>query len=113
MDAYNANPSSMKAALENLTLLDYSCKIAILGDMLEMGRASYDEHLYIVEQLKLMQLSKIVLVGEEFNKVKDQIDCKWVPNAEALKSWYVNQDFKNCCILLKGSRGIKLEKVLE
>ena len=78
LDAYNANPSSMSEALDNLQQVDAKHKVAILGDMLELGTASYEEHLLIALKLKQLSLDQIILIGPEFGKVKEKI-----PNANA------------------------------
>ncbi len=111
LDAYNANPSSMKAALENLAAIQSENKVAILGDMLELGEASHDEHQEIVEQIKKMRLTQAVLVGEEFGKIIDS-GCLHFPDAAETKKWFFQTHFENTAILLKGSRMIGLERVL-
>jgi UDP-N-acetylmuramoyl-tripeptide--D-alanyl-D-alanine ligase len=112
MDAYNANPSSMGEALNNLDLIESNNKIAILGDMLELGEASYEEHLLMALKLKNMHLKQVILVGEEFAKVADKLDCLHFNNTELLRQWYLQQQFENAVVLLKGSRKIALERML-
>ncbi len=112
MDAYNANPSSMSEALENLSLIQAEKKIAILGDMLELGEASYEEHLLIALKLKNMQLSQVVLVGSEFGKVADKLNCLHFNTTAEAKEWFVSQVFENTVFLLKGSRKLALEQML-
>jgi UDP-N-acetylmuramoyl-tripeptide--D-alanyl-D-alanine ligase len=112
MDAYNANPSSMSEALDNLNLIEAKNKIAIVGDMLELGEASHEEHLLIALKLKNMNLSQVVLVGEEFGKVADRLNCLHFNNIEEAKQWFASQHFENTVFLLKGSRRLTLEKLL-
>ena len=108
MDAYNANPSSMEAMLISFSKKDYKNKLCILGDMLELGKYSNQEHTKI---LKLTQKLKIecLFVGEEFNKIYE----KSFKNITELKEFYQNDKIKNKTILLKGSRKIGLEKLLQ
>jgi UDP-N-acetylmuramoyl-tripeptide--D-alanyl-D-alanine ligase len=112
MDAYNANPSSMSEALDNLNLIEAKNKIALVGDMLELGSASHEEHLLIALKLKNMNLTQVVLVGEEFGKVADRLDCLHFNNIEEAKKWFASQGFENTVFLLKGSRRLTLEKLL-
>lgn len=112
MDAYNANPSSMNEALDNLALIEAPHKIAIIGDMLELGNTSHEEHLLIALKLKNMQLQQVILVGAHFKQVADKLPCLHFNNTTELKAWYQQQDFNDAVILLKGSRGIALEKML-
>jgi UDP-N-acetylmuramoyl-tripeptide--D-alanyl-D-alanine ligase len=113
MDAYNANPSSMSEALDNLNLIEAENKIAVLGDMLELGTASYEEHLLMALRLKNMQLNKVILVGEEFGKVADKLPCLHFNNIDEVKNWFATQQFTNTIILLKGSRKMTLEKLVQ
>ena len=103
LDAYNANPSSMTEALN---------KIAILGDMLELGDASYEEHLLIALKLKNIKLENIILLGNEFGKVKDKLNCQHFNTTEEAKGWFAAQNYQGHLFLLKGSRGIAVEKIL-
>lgn len=113
LDAYNANPTSMTAALTHFTALNAVRKIAILGDMLELGDYSEEEHRKIFTLAQAGLYQKIILVGEEFKKVApDNSHVLWFETVEALKSWYHQQGFKQTTFLLKGSRGIGMEKML-
>lgn len=113
LDAYNANPSSMKEALDNLELIQAEKKMVILGDMLELGDASYEEHMLVALRLKNMHLSQIVLIGDEFARVADKLDCLHFNNVEETRRWFVSQPIHNTVILLKGSRKLALEKLLQ
>lgn len=112
LDAYNANPTSMKAAIDNLAGINARNKAVVLGDMLELGHASYEEHLLITMQLKTLNLSEVVLLGPEFGKVKDKINCHHFDSVEQAKDWFNNQHFKDTTFLLKGSRKIGVEKLI-
>lgn len=107
VDAYNANPSSMSAALTNFSLLEDNHKMVILGDMRELGTESLEEHKRIVEQLKGMDLERIWLVGSEFEKAAFpgmRVFC----NVEAVKKALTEETITNSTILIKGSNGTKL-----
>jgi len=111
LDAYNANPSSMKAALSNLQEMDSKKKVVILGDMLELGKYSSKEHENIVKSIKKMDLKQVVLVGEEFAPFSN--GHKHFANSADAAKWFQKQKFSNTTILIKGSRGIALEKLLD
>jgi len=128
VDAYNANPSSMAAALDNFAVFRGERKSVMLGDMLELGEDSLAEHTRIVERLCTMGLEKVVLVGSEFAKAVRNVQA--ARNAEAVNSAEAAASFecfatsedaarsiaaeKICgmSILLKGSRGTKMENIL-
>ncbi|GIV33780.1 MAG: UDP-N-acetylmuramoyl-tripeptide--D-alanyl-D-alanine ligase [Chitinophagales bacterium] len=113
LDAYNANPTSMQQALENFASIPSENKVAILGDMLELGEASYDEHLAMVKLIRSLGLQKVILVGEEFGKVKDHIQALHFKTSSEAAEWMKKQRFAHTTFLLKGSRRIGLEKILE
>jgi len=112
MDAYNANPSSMELALRSFMQIPGK-KCVILGDMLEMGEHASAEHRNIVYLLKELSPDEIVLVGPEFGVWKHDIHCHHFETSNDAAAWFRQQDFTGWHILLKGSRGLKLEKVLE
>jgi len=112
LDAYNANPTSMQVAIENLKDVETPHKMVILGDMLELGEESLDEHLAIVNLVEASAFEKAVFVGPDFKKVTgDRFVC-FLTSDEACE-WLRRQQFHDYLILVKGSRGIKMEKVLE
>jgi len=113
LDAYNANPTSMKEALENLAGINAENKVAILGDMLELGDASFEEHYAMAKYLQTLHLQKVVLVGEEFGRVHDKIDCIHFPTTEEAREWFIRQHFENTTFLLKGSRRMGLERMVQ
>lgn len=113
LDAYNANPSSMKPALETLHRLKSPLKVAILGDMLELGDDSAKEHTAMLRFAAKLGFDRLVLVGSEFGRTPfEKYKARHFPDALAAKSWFEAQQFDNATILLKGSRGIRLEKIL-
>jgi UDP-N-acetylmuramoyl-tripeptide--D-alanyl-D-alanine ligase len=112
MDAYNANPSSMEGALLNFKKMDVPKKIAILGEMRELGAESDAEHLRIFELAKSMDFEELILVGKEFGEAKDANTC-YFETVQTLKTWFDAQHFESCTFLVKGSRGIRLELLLE
>lgn len=115
LDAYNANPSSMKAALQTLADLPAQQKVAILGDMLELGDQSLDEHLDILRFCKRRKVADVlVLVGPEFARTNwRQYGALHFPDTAAARSWLLAQHLKETLILIKGSRGIRLEALLD
>lgn len=118
VDAYNANPTSMMAAIDNFELIEGGNKVAILGDMLELGEQSALEHQTIVRRLIDSKIERIVLIGDEFEKASKQCmvnDSRF----ETLKKSEVNESFharlavlQSQLILLKGSNGIGLYKLI-
>jgi len=112
LDAYNANPTSMQVAIENFRQVKASKKMVILGDMLELGDESLTEHLTIVNLVDKSAFDKIILVGPDFKKVAEERFICFKTSDEA-RDWLLKQQLKNYTILVKGSRGIKMEKVLE
>ena len=111
MDAYNANPSSMKAAITSLRNLDGRRKFFILGDMHELGSESENEHQVVVDLLVSLGLKEGVLVGMEFMKTTNKFLA--IENIDQLKDKINKSDLKNTTILVKGSRKMGLERVLE
>ena len=111
LDAYNANPSSMRAAIENFEKIQSENKILILGAMAELGEESLYEHEEIVKLLKKYEWKDVVLVGGDFLKVKTSY--KTFDNSLKAKEWYRLQKFENAYFLVKGSRSMQMERVLE
>lgn len=112
LDAYNANPSSMQVAIENFRQLKADKKMLILGDMLELGNESPAEHIAIVNYIEKSGFDMVVLVGADFTKAaKERFIC--FPSSSEAFIWLQDQKIKGFSILVKGSRGIKMERVLE
>ena len=112
MDAYNANPTSMMLALSNFAGIKAERKCVILGDMLELGEASESEHQKIVDFVESQTFEEVFLVGPQFKKTITQKVKKKFDNAELLSQYLKTQTLENRFILVKGSRGIHLEKIL-
>ena len=111
LDAYNANPTSMKAAIENFVNMDGSDKILILGGMMELGSESLKEHQALVDLIAKYTWKDVVLVGGDFNKINHSY--LYFENSTKAKEWFKNQHYKHSAILVKGSRSTQMEKVLE
>ncbi|RKX17020.1 MAG: UDP-N-acetylmuramoyl-tripeptide--D-alanyl-D-alanine ligase, partial [Candidatus Zixiibacteriota bacterium] len=114
-DAYNANPSSMKVAISNFALLSTTKqKVLILGDMLELGKISKAEHQNLINELEKSDFETIFLVGNSFFSTKtNKIQFQKFKTTTELKTHLSANPLKNKLILLKGSRGIALEKIIE
>lgn len=111
LDAYNANPSSMKLAIENIAGMEGDNKILLLGGMMEMGDSSLEEHQAIIDLLGKYQWKGVVLVGGDFDKLNHPyINFK---NSIAAGEWLKQQHLTGATILVKGSRSMQMEKVLE
>jgi len=111
LDAYNANPSSMRGAIENLAKLQANEKVLMLGAMAELGKESLDEHKQIVQLIEQYYWKAVVLVGGDFLK----IDHPFISLADsvAAKEWFHQQGFELTHILIKGSRSQQMEKILQ
>lgn len=112
MDAYNANPTSMSAAIKNFHGICGSEALPILGDMRELGSASESEHRVILALLKELGFHQAFLVGPCFSQYNDNPDYMTFPTAEALAEYLEKHPVTHQDILVKGSRGIRLEQVL-
>ncbi len=112
LDAYNANPTSMTASISSFMDINCKTKYFILGDMLELGEYSEDEHKKIIRLLKDNNVKNAVLIGNNFHKLKNN-DFIFFNNVDECKAWLINNPIEKACILIKGSRGIKLEKLTE
>ncbi len=111
LDAYNANPSSLRSAIENLVRLEADNKILMLGAMAELGEESLQEHEQIVGLISQYHWKEVILVGGDFLLV--QHPFKSFADSMAAKEWFQAQGFENCHILIKGSRSQKMERILE
>lgn len=110
LDAYNANPSSMTAALDNLERTEASKKIVFLGDMFELGDTAATEHQFIAELALTKNIDHVYLIGENFNRTNSAATVfkTFTSCADTLKAI----EFSNSTILIKGSRGMALERLL-
>jgi UDP-N-acetylmuramoyl-tripeptide--D-alanyl-D-alanine ligase len=115
MDAYNANPSSMEVAINNFAKLDAENKLLILGDMLELGNDSLEEHrriMNIITHHSLWKKGEIILIGSMFSQLKDEI-ALYFANSNEAGEYLKNRHIKSCTVLVKGSRGTALEILLK
>ena len=114
IDCYNANPSSMEVAIANIASKAGS-KLLILGDMLELGEWSHNEHCRILELAAEVRQSELVLVGPHFHKAAHAlgIGATCCNDSTEAAEWIAQSHISNTTILLKGSRGIALEKIID
>lgn len=117
VDAYNANPTSMDAALSNFSNVDAAMKVALLGDMLELGEDSVAEHVTVIRKALASGLNKICLVGAEFGKALESVpeasEAVWFADSQNLADWLAGQNIKGATVLIKGSRGTRMEKTIQ
>ena len=130
IDAYNANPTSMRASVGNFDTLNFEGKVLVLGDMRELGEDSLKEHSEFVEYLAGINVERVYLVGEEFKKAVGALkesaedsaeDSAWgveIPlclfdDSALLREHLVNEPLVGKTVLIKGSRGIKLERIFD
>lgn len=111
LDAYNANPTSMKAALENFNLMKAKRKTLIIGDMFELGSTAAEEHQAIANFANELQFDETYLVGENFYATKTSLNK--FKSFDALKEHLIKNPLEKASMLIKGSRGMALERVLE
>ena len=111
LDAYNANPSSMKLAIENFAGMPGKNKIMMLGGMMELGKESHQEHVSLIQLIKQYQWLHVVLVGEQFKNIHG--DFHYFNTSTEARDWFITQHFSNTNLLVKGSRSMQMEKVLE
>jgi UDP-N-acetylmuramoyl-tripeptide--D-alanyl-D-alanine ligase len=113
MDAYNANPTSMEAAIKNFSKLEGKQKAIFLGEMLELGEESNDEHLKIAELVRASGFSTVIFVGSHFQKAAAIMKVPFFNTSTEAAEWVKMHPIKDHSVLIKGSRGSKMEKVLE
>ena len=114
LDAYNANPSSMEVALDNFNSIQNSQKIAILGDMFELGTMTSKEHLEVVSQAIATKGCVFYFVGTHFFEQKtDHPKLQFFETFQDLQLHLEQSTISNTSVLIKGSRGMALERVLE
>jgi UDP-N-acetylmuramoyl-tripeptide--D-alanyl-D-alanine ligase len=110
LDAYNANPSSMKLAIENFAGLPANNKILMLGGMAELGKESLNEHKAMIDLISRSKWQQVALVGGDFLKLQHPFLS--FENSEQAKEWWQQQHFENAHVLIKGSRSMQMEKIL-
>ena len=111
LDAYNANPSSMKLAIENFAKLHANKKVLMLGGMMELGDESITEHKNIAALIDSYKWNAVVLVGGDFGKINHKY--QYFNNSTEAAAWLQQQHFENTYLLVKGSRSMAMEKVLQ
>jgi UDP-N-acetylmuramoyl-tripeptide--D-alanyl-D-alanine ligase len=110
-DSYNANPESMRLALESFASLKSDSRTVILGDMLELGEKSEEEHGRIVDLIRTLRIENVILVGSQFEKVSGNSGFRSFPDTAELVGFLKREPIKGKNILIKGSRGMGLEKL--
>lgn len=113
MDSYNANPTSMKAAIENFTNMTFKNKSLLLGDMFELGENSDDEHRNIIKLIEDGTYTNIFLVGNHFFNIDSSISIHKFEETNQLLEYLSENKIQDQIILIKGSRGMKLERCLD
>ena len=119
LDAYNANPSSMKVAIENFARIHANRKILLLGGMMELGAESIAEHKALVELIASLGFKEVVLVGGDFIYTKDlftqytNANFIYKDNALEARDWLQQLNPQDSYILVKGSRSMKMEQVIQ
>lgn len=112
LDAYNANPTSMTAAIRNFAGLKAYKKVLVLGAMMELGASSLEEHSNIVNLIRQYDWEKVVLVGGDFGHI-DVSPYQYFANSEEAREWFRQQDFQQAEILIKGSNSMRMGRILE
>lgn len=111
LDAYNANPSSMEAAVRNFASFNNANKVVIAGEMLELGEYSATEHQRVAELIKSFNFAKTIFIGKGFKNFSD--GALFFENSRLCAEYIAENQIQSALILLKGSRGVKLETVME
>ena len=112
LDAYNANPTSMQHALESFAKSDANRKIVLLGDMFELGDDAMKEHQFIADLCTQLNFETIALVGNAFMQTTTPSYVLKFPDTITAKEWFQQQNINGATLLLKGSRGMKMELII-
>lgn len=110
-DSYNSNPTSVRLALESFSGIQADHKIVILGDMLELGEKSYEEHVNVLNIVKSYNFENVMLVGPQFQKAAVKSAFSSFPDVKSIMEYLTNKPIEGKTVLIKGSRGIGLEKI--
>jgi len=113
MDAYNANPTSMEAALLNFSEMKQASKVLVLGKMMELGPTERDEHLKLVERAQQCGASTIVFIGDIYSSLPIPNSAHVFNDVDAAHDYFQQQPITGACVLIKGSRSNKLELLRE
>lgn len=111
LDAYNANPSSMKVAIENIANIKADSKVVMLGAMMELGAESLEEHQNVVDLISQFQWKEVILVGGDFGKILHPYT--YFETSVKAAEWVKENAIRNSYILIKGSRSMQMEKIAE
>ncbi len=110
LDAYNANPTSMRAAIENFAKLPAQQKVLMLGGMMELGEESKNEHQQVVDLINQYSWHHVVLVGGDFSNTKHPY--LFLSSSTEAANWYQQQKFSGTHLLIKGSRSMQMERII-
>jgi len=113
LDAYNANPSSMQVAIRNFAKMPQKDKVLILGDMFEMGPTANQEHDELLQWASNFGFAKIYTLGDHFAAISSNSGCITSATMEELGTQIKDANYQNTAFLIKGSRGMKMERVLD
>jgi UDP-N-acetylmuramoyl-tripeptide--D-alanyl-D-alanine ligase len=113
LDAYNANPDSMRKALENFSRLEASNKIVILGDMFELGNDSAAEHQAIADHIHALDIEEALIAGNYFAETRTSSNTKKFKTFDELREYFDQQRYSGKTILIKGSRGMMMERLVK
>lgn len=111
-DYYNANATSMEAALTNMSIIEATHKVVILGDMFELGEESFHEHKKVVELAKTISGARLIFVGKAFYEHQD-VDGEFFETTSDAKEALLSNPISHATILLKASRGMAFEKLMD
>ncbi|MEQ7798352.1 UDP-N-acetylmuramoyl-tripeptide--D-alanyl-D-alanine ligase [Pedobacter sp. ASV1-7] len=111
-DFYNANPSSMAAALNNIESLSSNHKTVIIGDMFELGKESFAQHKLIIQQAEMLHIDTLIFIGKHFQESKQEHKGHFFTTPAEAQEFISKHPINNSLVLLKGSRGMALEQLL-
>ena len=112
-DSYNANPTSMHSVLESFSVIQGGEKLIILGDMLELGEKGEEEHIKVLDELESHKIKNVILIGPIFQKVSSKSGLRSFPDVNKLGEFLKKNPVLGTTILIKGSRGMGLEKIYD
>jgi UDP-N-acetylmuramoyl-tripeptide--D-alanyl-D-alanine ligase len=113
LDAYNANPDSLRNAIMSFSASSYTSRIVIIGDMLELGKDGDGEHLKILELIALQNFDAVYLVGPDFTRLNTRREWTCFQDSDLARMWFAHHRIEGKSILIKGSRGIRMEKLVD
>jgi UDP-N-acetylmuramoyl-tripeptide--D-alanyl-D-alanine ligase len=113
MDAYNANPDSLSSAIQCFADSSYTDKTVLIGDMLELGKESDEEHNNILKLLEQVQFKDVFLVGPIFTRLNTKREWLCFQDSDLARLWFDHHQLEGRTILIKGSRGIRMETIID